>query len=178
MKSTPALLAAVSAALLTGAVGCTNPDPTTGYTDASQYRPGIRTIAVPIWNRGPHEYRLDIENRITEALIKTIQGGPPYKVVPESRADTLLTGTLNRVEQTVLSFDPRFGTAREIQLRFLVDFTWKYLRTGQILVSRKNYRVASTYIPPGPYREDFYLGSEDAVNKLAQRIVEHLAQPW
>ena len=177
MKNTLAVLTVPLACLL-GAVGCTNPDPTKGYTVASQYRPGIRTIAVPIWKRGTHEYRRDIEMRITEALVKHIETSTPYKVVDEARADTLLTGTLQRVHQRVLSYDPRFGTAREIQARFIVDFTWKDLRTGQILVDREDFRVVSTYIPPAPFREDFFLGSEDAVNKLARRVVEQFAQPW
>ena len=74
--------------------------------------------------------------------------------------------------------DPRFGTAREVQVQFVCDFTWKDLRTGQILIKERDFRVTSTFIPPGPYREDFFLGSEDVVNLLSERIVEKFAQPW
>ena len=135
MKTARILLALALAAVSAGA-GCTNPDPTVGYTIASQYRPGIRTVAVPIWQVGAHEYRRGIEFRITEALVKHIEGATPYKVVDASRADTLLTGTLLQADQRVLNYDPRTGTAREIQVRPHVDFTWKDLRTGQGLVSR------------------------------------------
>ena len=177
MTRTLMLLAALTIGASTPG-GCANPDPTKGFTTLSQHRPGIRSVAVPIWKRGTHEYRRDIEMRITESLVKHIEGSTPYKVVDEARADTLLTGTLQRVKQNVLNFDPRFGTPREVQIQFICDFTWKDLRTGQILAQRKDYRVSSTYIPPSPFREDFYLGSEDAVNLLARRIVENLANPW
>ena len=177
MNRTTFLLAVLSIGLL-AAAGCTNPDPTRGFTTVSQYRPGIRSVAVPIWKRGTHEYRRDIEMRITESLVKHIEGSTPYKVVDEARADTLLTGTLQRVYQRVLSYDPRFGTAREVQVQFVCDFTWKDLRTGRILIEQKNFRVTSTFIPPAPYREDFYLGSEDVVNLLSERVVEKFAQPW
>ena len=149
-----------------------------GYTTRSQYRQGVSTIAVPIWHRAADEYRREIEIRLTESLVKRIEAETPYKVVDRSRADTVLEGTLRRVQQSVLSFDPRTRQAREIQARFLVDFTWKDLRTGEVLVERKKFPVTTEYIPPCPFGEDFFLGSEDAVNKLAQRIVEQLAEPW
>jgi hypothetical protein len=168
----PVILLGVAAA------GC-NVDPTQGYTTTSQFRTDVQTIAVPIFRRGVREYRRDIEIRLTEAIVKHIEAETPYKVVDKARADTLLTGTLQQARIQPLSFDPRTGTAREIQVRLIVDFTWQDLRgPGKVLVERKNFRVAADYIPPCPFGEDFFLGSEDAINKLARRIVEQLAQPW
>jgi len=168
-------VAAVAATLS----GCTNADPTRGYTQASQYRQGIKTVAVPIWRRGAGEFRRDLEIRLTQALVRRIEAETPYKVVDNARnPDTVLTGTLRSVRQQVLSFDPRTGTAREIQVLMTVDFTWTDLRTGEILVRKKNFRAAAEYIPPAPYSEDFFAGSEDVLNKLARRIVEQLAEPW
>ena len=170
------VLAVTAAVVFTG---CGNPDPTKGYTTISQYRPDIKTIAVPIFRRGTYEYRRDIEFRLTEALVKQIEAQTPYKVVSKGNADTELTGTIQSIDQQVLNFDPGTGRAREIQLRVTVDFTWKDLRgEGKVLVNRKNFRVAAEYIPPRPFNEDFFLGSEDAFNKMARRLVEQLAQPW
>ena len=170
------VLAVTAAAVCTG---CSNPDPSKGYTTIDQYRPEIKTIAVPIFRRGTYEYRRDIEFRLTEALIKQIEAQTRYKVVSKGRADTELTGTIRAIDQQVLSFAPDTGRAREIQMRIIVDFTWKDLRgEGKVLVERKNFRVAAEYIPPDPFNEDFFLGSEDAFNKMARRIVGQLAQPW
>ena len=160
-------------------IGCGNPDPNKGYTTSSQYRTDVRTIAVPIFRRGTYEYRRDIEFRLTEALVKQIEAKTHYKVVDKSRADTLLTGVIQSVEQDVLSFNPRTGRPREIQLRVTVDFTWKDLRPpGKMILEKKNFRVSSEYIPSDPLNEDFFDGSEGAFNKMARRIVEQLAQRW
>ena len=175
-RSVPAVACLLAAAAALG--GCANADPTRGYTLRSQYRQGIETIAVPIWRRAAGEYRRGIEIRLTESLVKRIESETPYKVVDRKAADTLLEGTLRSVRQHVLSFDPRSGRAREVQARFLVDFTWKDLRTGKVLVARKRFPVTAEYIPEAPFGEDFFLGSEDALNKLAQRIVEQLTEPW
>lgn len=177
----PSSRVAVAACLL-GAVawlgGCSNTDPTEGYTLRSQYRQNVKTVAVPIWRRAAGEFRRDLEIRLTAALVRRIEAETPYKVVDKKDADTLLEGTLRAVQQRVLSFDPRTGRAREIQARFLVDFTWKDLRSGDVLVAKKAFPAAAEYIPAAPFGEDFFVVSEDALNKVAQRIVEQLAEPW
>jgi hypothetical protein len=179
MKTSCALAIGLSPLLLAVALGgCTNVDPTRGYTMVSQYRPGIRTVAVPIWARARGEYRRDLEIALTEAICKRIESDTPYKVADKSRADTLLSGTLGEVEQRVLSVDPHTGFAREIQVRLLVDFTWKDLRTGEVLAEKKGFGATTEYIPPEPLAEDFFVGSRDALDRIAQRIVEQLRNPW
>ena len=160
--------------------GCTNPDPTKGFTTASQYRSDVKTIAVPIFHRGRSEYRRDIEFRLTEAVIKAIEAQTPYKVVPPSRADTILLGTIRKIDQRVLSYNPRTGRAREVQVRISVDITWKDLRPNRkvILLPKKTIRVADEYILESPFSENFFLGSESLFDKTARRIVEQLANPW
>lgn len=157
--------------------GCSG-DGKTGYTLANQYRGGIRTVAVPIWGRGKDVYRRENEFRITEAVIKRIEMDTPYKVVDRSRADTELTGSLTNIEQRVLSRDSRTGNPRELEITFIVSFTWKDLRSGQILVQKENFRVAGTYIPAEPLAQDFFWGAEDVINKLARRVVEQMEADW
>ena len=82
------------------------------------------------------------------------------------------------VDQHVLSFDPRTGQAREMEVRLTVDFTWKDLRTGKILAQKRNFRAVSTFIPPEPFNETLFLAEEDALNRLALRIVEQMSAPW
>ncbi len=157
--------------------GCTS-DPTAGYTTTSQYRTGIKTVAVPIWTRGRHIYRRDLETQLTEAIVKRIELDTPYKVTTKAKADTQLRGSIDAVAQRVLSRNPNSGLAREIQVTFTVSFVWDDLRTGQRLTERENFTVAATYIPEEPLSESFLVGSEDLVNRLAKRIVEQMEQPW
>ncbi len=164
-------------ALLVASAGC-NTDPNTGYTTASHFRTGIETVCVPIWVRGKNVYRRGLEMRLTEALVKRIEHDTPYKVTTKPRADTQLTGTIDNIEQRVLSFNPNTGLAREMELTMVVSFTWTDLRDGQIIDQQKNFRVAGSYIEEDPLSEDFFQGSEDVVNKLAKRIVEQMEAPW
>jgi hypothetical protein len=158
-------------------VGCSD-DPTVGYTAQSQYRTGINTVAVPLWTRGQDVYRRDIEFQLTEALIKRIELNTPYKVVKKDQADSILTGTIDRIEQSTLSFNPDTGRPREIQMTFFVSFRWKDLRTGNTLVRERNFRVSDVYLPSQPFGEDFFQGSQSLIDKLSRRIVETMETDW
>jgi hypothetical protein len=153
-------------------------DPTQGYSLSSMYRDDVDTVAVPIWTRGSEVYRRELETRLTEAIVKRIELDTPYKVVDKSKADTILEGRILQVDQRVGSFNPDTGEPREIVEQMLVSFTWTDLRTGEILVKRRNFKAAAVYYPTGPLDEDFFLGSEDVTNRLAQRIVEELESSW
>jgi len=144
----------------------------------SMYPQDVATVAVPIWQRGPGVYRRGLEFRLTEAVIKRIELDTPYKVTDKSRADTLLEGTIVRVNQRVLSFNPRLATPRDEQIRIVVRLKWTDLRTGEVLHEERNLRASGVYYPECPLNEDFYEGSASAVNRLAQLIVETMEKPW
>jgi hypothetical protein len=148
------------------------------YTMEDQYRQGIRTVYVPIWTRGRDVYRRDLEFRLTEAIQKRIGSDTPYRLASKEEADTELDGELVRIHQRVLSKNPDTGRAREMEETFYIDFTWKDLRTGEILVERRNFNAAATYIPVEPFEEDFFHGSQDVINRLARRIVETMEADW
>lgn len=159
------------------ACGCAS-DPTQGYTTKSQYLTSVRTVAVPIWTRGKEVFRRELEFQLTEAIIKRLELSTPYKVVDKTRADTELRGSIDKVSQRVLSFNPDSGDPREKEITYTVSFTWTDLRSGRVLTKRKAFTQAGNYIPPAPFGEDFYQGSEDVINRLAQRIVEQLQADW
>lgn len=166
--------------LLAGAascVGCNN-DPRQGYTLASQYRPEVKSVVVEAFTRGPELYRRGLEMRLTEAVVKRIAGYTPYKIVYKGQADTKLTGTVEQVSQRVLSSHPDTGGSREMEMIVVVSFRWQDLRTGNILAEEKNIRAAGGYIPLAPFNEDFFQGSEAALNNMAIKIVEKMEAPW
>ena len=171
-KHIPAfLLSAVLAGIL---IGC---EPM-GYTAQNQYRKNIRTVAVPIWTRGKDVYRRDVEIRLTQALAKRIELDTPYKITDKKKADTLLSGSIDKIEQATTSFNPDTGTPREIAITYYVSFTWEDLRTGQVLVKKDNFPVSAVYLPSPPFNERFFLGSEALMERLARRIVETMEADW
>lgn len=174
-RGTIALLLALAAATLTG--GC-NGAGGGDYSTESMFRDDIGTVAVPIWTRSAQVYRRDLEFRLTEALVKRIELNTPYRVADKASADTLLEGRILSVSQRVLSVNPDLGTPRQLQLQLVVAYTWTDLRTGEILVEKPRFVSAGVYSETEQLDEDFFLGSAEAVNELAERIVESLEQSW
>ena len=180
MNKTYCAILALAAGMLSAILlpGCLSDDPTVGYTARSQYRKGIQTVAVPIWTRGKKVYRRNVEIRLTQALVKRIELDTPYKVTDKQKADTLLTGSIEQIEQATLSYNPDTGRPREIEVAFTVVFKWEDLRTGDVIVNRRNFRIADVYIPPHPFDEDFFRGSEALMERLARRVVETMEADW
>jgi len=172
-----AWIGALVAFAAASAGGC-SADPTKGYSLASQYDTGIKTVCVPIWTRGREVFRRDIEMRLTEAIVKKIELDTPYKVVDKSRADTELRGSLDLVSQRVLSFNTDDGLPQETEITMSVSFTWTDLRSGKAIKQVANLHQSAVYIPPSPLNEDFFQGSEDVVNRLARRVVEQMESDW
>jgi len=174
-----AMLAVAAASLAAGGCG-------------TLYHSNVKSVAVPIWQRGPGVYRRGLEFRLTEAIIKRIELDTPYKVTDKSKADTMLEGTIVRVSQSVLSFNPRLATPRDEQIRIVVRLKWTDLRTGEVLHEERNLRAAGVYyparrldesevsgtVPASPFDEDFFEGSSSAINRMAQLIVEKMEKPW
>ena len=174
VKSAVVSFAAMAIAVLSG---CSS-DPNSGYTGKSMYRTNIKTIAVPMTTRGEDVYRRENEMRMTEALVKRIELDTPYKVTVQSRADTTLTSSIEQINQAVMSYNPDTGNPRDISVTFVVSFKWVDNRTGKILVEEKAYPITDTYISSSPFNEQFFQGSESVINKVAERIVEHLQHDW
>ncbi|MFW6132468.1 MAG: LPS assembly lipoprotein LptE [Planctomycetota bacterium] len=162
---------AVTGLAAMAATGC-------GYTTSSLYPADVDTVAVPVWQRGRDVYRRGVELRLSEAVVKHIESKTPYKVVTRATADSELTGTVERISQSVMSYNPDTGRPRELELTVYVSFTWKDLRSGDVLVQRSNFPVSSAYITHAPFSRDFFLGSEDVLNDLARRIVEQMQTGW
>ena len=173
----PFLIVAVSALALAHLAGCSN-DPHSGYTFQSPYSSAVRTVAVPMWNRGRMVYTRNLEMRLTEAIVKNIELLTPYKVTDASRADTRLSGAIDLIEQQITSFNTDTGLPREKMITLTVSFVWKDLRTGKELVKRTNFRETGVFLPSPPLDEDLFQGTEDTIDRLARRIVEELETEW
>ena len=164
------------AAILALAAGC-HADPTQSYTLASQYPSDVRTVSVKMFTRGPNIYRRELEIRLTEAVVKAIEFYTPYKVVLDETADTELTGTLTGTGQQTMSMVTSVGNPREKEIVLSASICWQDLRNGEVR-RKASVRAAGSYIPPAPFREDFFQGTENAIDNLARRIVEEMEAEW
>ncbi len=158
------------------ALGACASDPHAGYAIGSAYRTDITTIGVPIFEMA--DFAPGVELELTEAVIKEVHRTTPWKVVPRAGADTVLTGAITDSDLRKLSTDRDTGLVQELAYSLTASFEWKDTATGRVLVSRRNFRAAESFVPARPARERVDTGRRGAVEELARAIVAELRSAW
>ncbi len=145
-----------------------------GYRWRSLYRQNIKTVAVPIFTS--KDFHRGVELTLSSAVAHQLEAQTPYKIVPRQRADTILEGEIVSSRVITLSNDPATGQPQEQLLTLSINFIWKDLRSGQILVQRKNFDQSNTYFPT--LGEARFVGDQQTAEKLALAIVRELQADW
>jgi hypothetical protein len=165
--------------LIVGGCGYSHPGdsskPTSGaYQWHSLYREDVQSVAVPIFTN--KEYARGVEFSLTKAVVNAIEAHSPYKVLPPNKADTVLEGEITHVRVTTLSRNFENAVPQEQMVVLTVNFRWKDLRTGQILLERKDFEQTATYYPT--VGEGQFEGNQNAIEKLAFGIAKELRADW
>lgn len=160
--------------LLIGGCGYSGSGNADGYQWKSLYREDVRTVAVPIF--ASKDFRRGVEFSLTKALIGQLEAQSPYKVVPRERADTILEGEIVSISLETLSLDSQLAIPQEQSYVVTVNFLWKDLRTGRVLVERRNFQQTAAFYPT--LGESQFVGSQLAVERLALGIVQELQADW
>lgn len=169
------VLASLALALVATMGSCAD-DPSKGYSFKSTYREDVKTVAVPVFDNGSFEHGLEAE--LTDAIIKEIHRTTPWRVTTRDNADTTLSGAITNVDMRKLGTAHRSGLVQELAYEMTVRFEWKENRSGQVLVARKNFRSAESFVPSRGAGERQEIGRRAAVDELAQDIVAELRGSW
>jgi hypothetical protein len=172
MRSLPIILALLLPSLLAG--GCASGSSDSGWHWGSVYPADVHSVAVPVIKS--KDFHRDVELQLTEALDKRIEEFTPYKVMSQDQADTILQVEITGIRPQTLVLDPTTATPQQQQYNIVVNFTWKDLRSGKVLLSREGFGQTSTYFPT--LGEGQELAAQDAVDKLAIGIVNEMQGPW
>ncbi len=166
----------ISVLLLIIIAGCgySNGGASNGYHWESLYRPGVRSVAVPIFTNV--DFTRGVEMRLTKSVVNQIEANTPYKVSSREKADTILEGEIVKVQVSTISQDNLSSIPQEQIVGIVVNFLWKDLRSGKILVERRNFQAAATYYPT--LGEDRFVGRQEASERLALAIVQELQADW
>jgi len=158
-------------ALSWGAAGCRTTDPTRGYTSAGLYRTDIETVYVPIFES--ELFQREVEYELTRLICRYIELHSPYKVVSDrTRADTMLYGRLTRLRERVMNQQRQLDRPLENQVVLTATVNWKDLRSGEMLINAKTYRLSGDYaLLLGAGRTS---AIRSAANEMALRIVEDM----
>ena len=163
-------------ALLTLAGGCASQDTggKGGYEWGTLYRQDVNTVAVPVFRSA--SFRRGVEFALTKAVVQKVESLTPYKVVPEARADTVLEGEITDVRLGTLSEDREVAIPQEQLYVVRIDFKWRDLRSGQVLVDRKGFEQTVTFFPT--LGEGEFVGSRASVERLATAVVQEMQADW
>jgi hypothetical protein len=145
-----------------------------GYQWKSLYRTDVHTVCVPIFET--KDFHRGVEFQVSDALVHEIEAFTPYKVVARDHADTILEGEVVSVSTRPLSLSQESGVPQEEMASVIVNFTWKDLRSGKILVQRKNFEQSASYYPT--LAEGQFVGEQSAAEKLAAGIVHEMEAEW
>jgi hypothetical protein len=145
-----------------------------GYHWSSLYRQDIHTVCVPIFTTV--DYHRGVEFDLSDALVKKIEEFTPYKVVSRDHADTILEGEIVAIRPEMLSLNPYTATPQEERYTIVVNFTWKQISTGKVLVSRENFEEATSYFPL--LGEGQEVAAQNTSEQLAMGIVHEMEAPW
>jgi hypothetical protein len=159
---------AILFALLLAAGACAG----CGYTTESPHPANIRTVAVPIFQS--KTFRRGLEFELTQELIKMIETRTPYKVTSKERADTIITGRIDSLVESILTEDER-ANSTETQVAMAVSFEWKDLRTGKII--KAGAPQQSWYYAPAEH-QTYRSASTTAIHHTAEAIVEMMEKDW
>ncbi len=144
------------------------------YKWQSLYRGDIRTVAVPIFTS--KSFQRGVEFNLTKAVIQQLEARSPYKVVSRDVADTVLEGEIEGVKVDTISNSSDTTTPQEQLMTLRVNFVWKELKTGRILMERRGFEQSSAYYPS--LGEGRFAGTQIATEKLAIGIVRELEADW
>lgn len=146
-----------------------------GYSNTSPYPKDVATVYVEMFDN--QSFRRGIEYELTDALAKRIESQTPYKIVSNrDKADTVISGHIAQVKESVLTTERQIGRAMEKNVELRAVVSWKNLRTGELLIDNKTVSASASYSEW--QSQSFAYGSTLAANSLAVRIVEMMESKW
>lgn len=152
-----------------------------GYLIGPSHRVQVRTIAVPVFDSDTNRRGLGL--RLTEAVHKEIQRRLPYRIVTGANADTRLTGKVLAAYKDVLS-ETNNDDPRSLQFQLAVEVTWTDLRTQEVLARQRvtdddsSVRLMTHAEFSPEIGQSMATASQQAIDRMARRIVDLLEAPW
>ena len=147
-----------------------------GYSHGNLYSSNYRSIAVPIFKNSSSDRAIPFQ--LADALVKEVESATPYKISGEGRADTVLRGTITKVELRMLSQSVATKLTEEMALNVTVDYEWIDMRTGKPIISRSGVLSSAVFVASLPNNQPIDLGRFAVAQQLARDIVASLQCDW
>jgi len=146
-----------------------------GYSNESLFPEEVSSVCLEMFDN--KSFRRGVEYELSDALAKRIEAETPYKIISSpDRADTVMSGQIVSIEESVLSIEREVGRALEKEVQLTAVVSWKNLKTGQLLIDNQSVSAQATFSEF--QKQDFSYASALAANNLAQKIVELMQKKW
>lgn len=146
-----------------------------GYCQGWLYPENVSTVYVEMFDS--KSFRRDYEYELTSAICKQLEVQTPYKIIADrNAADTILSGQITSIGSATLTTDRESGLAIEKETRVNVVYSWKDLRSGDLLIDNEKVTGVSSYSEDQLQNFDYAMAV--AVNDAANRLVESMQSEW
>jgi len=146
-----------------------------GYSSESLFPKDVSSVYVKMFDN--QSLRRGAEYELTDALAKRIEAETPYKIISSpDRADTVISGQIVSVSESVLTSERQTGRALEKEVLLQAVVNWKNLKTGELLIENRSVSASASFSEW--QNQGFSYASGLAANNLARRIVELMEKEW
>jgi outer membrane lipopolysaccharide assembly protein LptE/RlpB len=141
------------------------------YSFSSSSLGGVKTIAVPTFENSSLQY--GVQEDLTREIINRLIQDNTLKVVGAADADAILRGEVVKYERNAYTYD-KSDNVSEYKVNIYVNFVLER-KGGKSLAERTNMLGFGVYSATTQTEDD---GKLQAVDKLAQDIVDELTKSW
>ncbi|MFQ6034898.1 MAG: LPS assembly lipoprotein LptE [Sedimentisphaerales bacterium] len=172
IHSLSSVLCLLSSVLCLLSCGCTE---ISGYSNESLFPQQVSSVCLEMFDN--QSFRRGVEYELSDALAKRIEAETPYKIISSpDRADSIISGQIVSIDESVLSIEREVGRALEKEVQLAATVSWKNLKTGELLIDNQSVSARATFSEF--QMQDFSYASALAANNLAQKIVELMQRKW
>ncbi len=146
-----------------------------GYSNKTLFPEEVDSVCLDMFDN--QSFRRGVEYELSDALAKRIEAETPYKIVSSrDRADSVISGRIVSIGESVLNIERETGRALEKKVELWAVVNWKNLKTGELLIDNVSVGASANYSQW--QNQSFAYGSTLAANNLARRIVELMEKEW
>jgi hypothetical protein len=141
------------------------------------FKNGINITAEQNELRMYRGYRPGMETEITKAVIDRFLFDGNLKIAPEGKADLVLKSEFIDYKRDSLRYDAN-DNVEEYRIKLIINMHLEDAKKGAVLWIEKGFAGESTYRVQGTGAKTESMAIRDAVNDLAERVVERTIEAW
>ncbi len=148
-----------------------------GYHVGPVTKTSFHSIAVPMFRN--QTLRPQLEAQISNAIIQRLQQDGSVKIEPQSRADAVLIGTVERYDRIALrSLRTDTGIPREFRISITVRVEARDRRTGETVLKSTEVEGTSDVFIGEDQQSAEYQALPLVADDIAKRVAGLLVESW